>query len=419
MTPNRLLSHLLAALAGTLVPSFARADGVAFQADDTSEWRPAQEDEQIAAIECANGRETLTLAVGLRLDEKQNALWIFPIPAGAKDPKLEIVDQFPQFHGSDPRVSARANTWKFGLALRCMTIVTIPFEFCELMPTLGADPSFSVYADVEKQGLRAELVRADSLEKLAEHLHTNGVELSPARLRSLEPYLGEHWRFVIGWITSRARLRSEFPAALRGDLQKRVPCLRVEFDSAAPFFPLRPSSGLSGDVVGIRVYVRGYYAPTSATGLKLWCRHFVQDGAGYTLVSGYANPAFLVEDLRLGPVQPHGMFIASAINLILLNPIGWAAVFVGFSVLAGAAAGKLAFADARRGIHLGMFHVGSLAAIIMRLRHEQFATPPNADPILYQRVIRRDFAKFFTLVFVALTILLQAGLLFLLPNAPD
>ena len=102
---------LLISLAIALFCPRLHADGGVFKSADTSMFFPASENEQVAFIACADGRELLVLAVNFEVEANESAVWILPVPAPPDRVKAHLVDRFPTLRGFDParRLKARAS----------------------------------------------------------------------------------------------------------------------------------------------------------------------------------------------------------------------------------------------------------------------------------------------------------------------
>lgn len=292
-----LIAFLIAVvLLGVCVPSFG--DGKAFSGRDFSFLRPVLEREQRAVILHRDGVEKMLIAVSIELADEDNALWIFPVPGTTEKVQLDIVDSFPQFRGRDPRKKARGvvtNVVSIALATQ---IYTVPFI---MTPHLGrvADVAVlrlvSIHKEIEKWGIHAEAITAESIRGLESYLKAKDVGIDRSELKAFEDYLSKEYVLVIVWISSREQLLEKFPEYGTGKRisQERWPCLYVEFDTDRAFYPLRPTSTYGAEWIPIHLQVIGYVKPeaNSAFAEKFHIRHYKQE----TLSKG--TPSQLVNDM--------------------------------------------------------------------------------------------------------------------------
>ncbi|HUK81450.1 MAG TPA: DUF2330 domain-containing protein [Verrucomicrobiae bacterium] len=235
---------------------------------DWSQLRPVKEQEQIAAIDHRNGIERMVISVNFEAEDADQALWIFPVPGDASQTKVDVVDAFPRFRGRDPR---EETLQQFG---GCMTIVRatqIYPAFVEMMLVTGLSSRLggvTVQSEVEKWGVHAEVITAESLDALENHLATKKAVVARENLRTIEPYLSKSYSLVVVWIASIEQLNKEFPelAQTARYAFRRQPCLAVEFPTEKGFYPMRPTSVYGTNVVPVRLYVVGYVdADTAAS----------------------------------------------------------------------------------------------------------------------------------------------------------
>ncbi|GAB4337891.1 MAG: hypothetical protein Kow0099_11510 [Candidatus Abyssubacteria bacterium] len=90
-----------------------------------------------------------------------------------------------------------------------------------------------------------------------EYLRGIGAEISNEELQTFGPYLNDQYTLVITRIDSRETLLEEFPEE-ENEMSARRPCVYVEFPTARPFFPLKPTSAYGDEIIPVRLYVTGY-----------------------------------------------------------------------------------------------------------------------------------------------------------------
>jgi len=335
----------LTALAGVLLlPRTARADGKAFRGD----WGamiPIVQDSQHAVIVHGAGVEKLAIAISLSLEEQENALWVFPVPGPPKQVQIDVLDSFPQFSGENPRETAREAVEALISAMR--TSQLYPLLFAVLKPVrmaagaAASQAALEVHEQMEKWGVHAETVTADSVNALAAYLREKKLGIPHGELASFEPYLSSDFVLVLVWVASPAELLSKFPEykGHRRQRGSRWPCLYVEFPTEQAFYPLRPTATYGDVSVPINLCVTGYVRPPAARRPPhdwSW-EHYEQHGLPddcperlaaslpvgklrYTRFYFYGKAAELTQDLWFEPYEPPGMLYAEVV-MHLLRPL--------------------------------------------------------------------------------------------------
>ena len=69
--------------------------------------------------------------------------------------------------------------------------------------TVHATPA--IHTAVDRWGMRAEVVTAESPEGLAQYLREKGGTPDAAKLSAFEPYMSDQYVLVVAWIASRAQ----------------------------------------------------------------------------------------------------------------------------------------------------------------------------------------------------------------------
>ncbi len=423
----------LAAVSALLPPSLA--DGFALKGIDGSRWRPLAENEQVAAIHHRNGVQRMALAVQLELEAAEDrGLWIVPVRGEPSRVRVDLIDEMPRFVGRDPRVQAKNRLDAVFAALRATQIYPMLVEVL-FGPTLyGSAAGVSIRGEVEKWGLRSELLDAESIEALAAHLGEQGVQVEPEALATLAPYMGDGHALIATWIASRESLLAEFPDLKeeRARPQSRRPALYVEFPTPEPFFPLQPTRGYGDEHVPLRLYVLGWVEPDqmpvprgeyqighyemdgpARTPGEFWAGLPAGEPVAYTAMRLDVAAREFTRDLTLRGVEPAGMRYAGAVSRML----GWPALGVGLCmlVLLSVAAGALAgWWSGGRGLagfgaRLGVLNLITLLGmgLVFRSRERLLRVLPTLTDEQAERLRRRYLLRF-TLAFVGLTIAGQA-----------
>jgi hypothetical protein len=318
------------------------ADGVSFKGRDFKSMRPIIQNEQRAVISHQNGYEKMLIAISLNLEDQNSAIWIFPVPGKPEIVKVDVLDLFPRFFGKDPRVEA----YKVLAGIRTLAVLTQIYPvftcFC-LMPALekSREGLAFVHGTVEKWGIHAETVTAESLNALSNYLREKKVGLDPNQLKSFERYLIGDYVLVVVWIDSKEQLTKQFPeyASGRSSSSGRWPCLYVEFPSQKAFYPLIPTSVYGDEEIPIDVITIGYFAQDAKSRLKGEFRpgyykqskkpektplQLIDDlpekNVEYTRFRFYGSAKDLTDDLWLKPSLPPGIAFAEAILKVSDNP---------------------------------------------------------------------------------------------------
>jgi hypothetical protein len=333
-----LVALLIAVIAfGQSDPCFG--DGKAFSGYDFSSLYPILEDEQRAVILHRNGIEKMLIAVSLELEEEDDAVWIFPLPGEPNKVKLDIVDSFPRFWGVDPREEARSLFSSIRDVALFTQIYTVPIIGC-LFSGLGGVAGIdlpTIHAEIDKWGIHAEAVTAESIEGLSNYLKNKKVGIETKELIAFEDYLSEKHVLVIVWISSRKKLLEEFPDYGERDKlhEGRWPCLYVEFVTDRAFYPLRPTSSYGGERIPIYLTVIDYVKLDTTVDFaeKFSTEYYKQETLpegtptelakdlrqseiAYTSIRFEDRAEELTEDLWFAPAEPKGMKYAE--NLLSL-----------------------------------------------------------------------------------------------------
>lgn len=278
-------------------------DGLAFKGTDYHSLRPVLENEQRAVIVHNNGIEKLLIAVSLELESEEKALWIFPVPGSPDKVKIDVVDSFPKFSGENPHKQVRKLINRaFDIALATQ-IYAIPFTFIEVHGGLkyAALESITIHNQVDKWGVHAETISADSMDALEKYLQAKEVKIDRQQIKVFENYLSEKYVLVIAWISSRQELLQKFPEykvekESSWSDKKRWPCLFVEFPSDRTFYPLRPTSSYGNEYTPIHLTIKGMVKPDYPTGSVKYDYHMVRYTSSQMLFTEYYTQKGLPED---------------------------------------------------------------------------------------------------------------------------
>lgn len=194
-----------------LTPAVVRADGKTFGGLDYSALAPVTQGAQRAAIVHRNGYQDMVIAVSLGLQDKEKAVWVFPVPGTPQTVSLDVVDEFPAFWGRDPIVAARAaaSEWTWDLMLPLFGFNVLLKERTSSLAA-GLWGPVEVHGVVNKWGIQAQMLTAPSVEALADHLLNLGTHISAGQLADFKPYLTD-CVLVVVHIASREEVLANFP----------------------------------------------------------------------------------------------------------------------------------------------------------------------------------------------------------------
>ena len=205
--------------------SYAFADGGVFYYDyDTSSWNLQDMDGQACAINYENGLENMILSVNVNNLQGEKAVWIFPVPSKPEDTKIDIVKEFPKFHGYDVEMRANkeiSDTFDLMKISQIFNLNSFYFfnKFIILTQTLGLksasdlDKEIQIHSHIEKTGIITELVTAKNISSLSNYLSKRELQLPDDFDLILDEYIGRDYSFVISWISDVEEFKKSQPIA--------------------------------------------------------------------------------------------------------------------------------------------------------------------------------------------------------------
>ncbi len=250
------------------VPSEVRADGLGIQIESTS-FALQDETAQVAAINYEDGREKLLLAVKLGELTSGSVLWIVPVPARASEVKIDVCQEFPEVRGVDMLKEAELGKRVVGdVALNVAMTQILPGIF---LPNVGrfigaeAPEQVQVYAHVEKEGITAEVVTAETGHALDEYLQERKVAVPSGSIPVIDEYIGKNYSFVVSWIESRPTERKDV-----------TPAIFVEFPTDKLYYPLKLTSAYGNQRIPVQLTILGYVKPNLYPEIERFtkCRYF-------------------------------------------------------------------------------------------------------------------------------------------------
>jgi len=432
---RRVLHHsLFLFLASTALfqcPAFA--DGMLFKGRDRLALSPLRPGEQVAAIIHRDHRQKMVIALRFQLEEQDKALWMFPVPGTPDTTRLELVDSFPRFGGRDIRSDAAFDCYLLMALVRATQFWPVLFEGEAVRFFLKS--GVAVHSEVNKWGIHAETITANSMEDLAAHLREKKAGIPAEHLRSFQPYLSGQHVLVVAWISSEQELLEAFPEYEKQRVPGAVrqPAVYIEFPTERAYYPLRATSAYGDETVGVRLFLAGYMLPDAMPRLagSLQTALYDQESAvqnapkvfsealpsgpfHYTAVSISSAASNFTNDLWFSPakvpasygvarailkVRPTLFFLAAALLLLI----------AALSYVAAGLAGLWRGAPWRTYAYLGFWNLLTVAAMWIAIR---FSGERGEE------ARKKKFLRAFTCIFVLLTVLLD-WMFWLLLGAPQ
>lgn len=427
---TRWVFFVVLACIALLLPSVARGDGMVFAGRDLSALSFMTPNEQVAAIAHRSGRQKMIIVLNFNAEDQDNALWIFPVPGKPSQVKVDVVDSFPRFRGTDPRTRAVRTLHKVMIAARATQFWPFFLDSLAYLTRGGMGADVAIHGEVEKWGIHAETITAKSVSDLTEYLRTKKAGVVAERLTSFQPYLSDGYVLVLVWIASQEQVKKEFPSdfAFQQPGVGRQPALYVEFPTEQAYYPMRPTSAYGETEIRVRLYVVGYVKPRPSDVFENEnprVHFYERDGLPqntpaafgadlasgpfeYTAISLQAPARTFTSDLGFSPTAPLGIGIAHGIEwfgnaLWLFLPL----IVAPLSYLSAGIAGLLAGRHWRNSARLGFWNlltfIGFWVAVSRVHRQEDEAF----------RKSRLLFA--FAIIFPFLTVALEIVLLSLMP----
>jgi hypothetical protein len=245
-------------IAGISGPGQVFADGMAW---DSTSFRPLSVEEQRALIRHNDGVQRMLIALDL---ERKNAVWMFPVPGGPDQVKVDVSDSFPILHGPEVRNLASRNSpvfWWVPLLTQVPNLITpvivIPY-YISYKASQARD--VTTHRAVEKFGVHAEVISAQSPEGLRDYFDRHGLSTSADQLKPFRDYLSARYVMVVAWIASDVeRGTAERQLEERASDRKiGTPCLFVQFPTERAYYPLKPTSGYGQESVQVTLRVLGF-----------------------------------------------------------------------------------------------------------------------------------------------------------------
>lgn len=406
--------------------TLASGDGVSFKSRDWSMLEPVLENNQVAAISHKDGIEKMALAINIDLDDDEQAVWVVPVPGDPSEVKIDILDGFPAFDGSDPTQKARDNIYFMMLLIRATQLYPLAFE-CIFTPIyLSIDRDISRFGEIEKYGVHSEILQASNMNSLNAYLTEQTGTTVAQDFTSLEPYMNESHCLIVTWISSRQEFLKQYPeyGANTSILRRDWPSLFVQFPAERAFYPLRPTRAYGDSKTPFKLYVTGYVKPEGSKPLlnQLKLDYFQRVAIGsdevsaftkglegesipYTRIQYKGAANLFSEDLTFAPAYPFRLRYADIVTKLTASWSFYPLVLLGVVVISYLSAGITGLILYRRWkgfARLGFANLLTIAGL------SNVARIQSGD--IGELLRQKRFAGFpfvFSVVFVILTVLLQ------------
>ncbi|WP_157212062.1 hypothetical protein [Desulfomonile tiedjei] len=253
-----------------LCPALAAADGMAFRYGPASSLEPLRVDEQRAVIAHKDGVQRMFIAINTAADDPAHAaVWIFPVPGSPDRADVDVAAFIPELTGRDVQQEfdeIMELAWWIPLITQ-PHFVPLPF-FAQFaagpmgvrMGRFQGAEGITTHKEIDRWGIHAELITADSVDRLADYLRKKNVPVDQDRLAPFVAYLSDKYSLVVAWISSYEELTKRFPQHSQIRAAKR-PSLYVEFPTEKPFYPMRPTSAYGKNKMEVSLYIVGWVAP--------------------------------------------------------------------------------------------------------------------------------------------------------------
>lgn len=416
-----------------IAPLFVSADGMVIW-PDYDNWRYRDEESQLAFINFEEGIQKMIISVGLK-EDTGSGVWLFPVPANPDKVVIDVVDQFPEWYGSDIFSSAESNLRDIRLALGITQGYPIFFPerhyyqtaSINAIPELGADSLGSmvkqdvvVHEHLEKDGITTEIITAKTSLGLYDYLKNKSLNVAEGSIPVLGNYIGKDFTFVVSWLTENTVVNATSTQEYY-EYNYRYPYYEkankgvfVAFPTDQAYYPLMPTSVYESKVIPTTVFVKGFFDPEIFKDIKPYTEvnyysdnysnktpeifYSNQDSVNplkYTKITINSPSKLLSEDLWIDKGAPARVNYASFIHF---HPvIVFIMIFIILSALIGLIAGLICFKEARRlngfwkFMILGLFNCLTLLGLIIATIFARTKTIKTEDKELFYSLRKKGY----------------------------
>lgn len=303
-----------------------------------SGWSYGKDAAEQSYIHYENGVEKLI--IGLDIQHRDTgAVLVIPVPAKAGMVKADVLDVSPQFNGYDVADEVRENLSNIGKGLAATQIYPIIPIFLQsfslgvgvggAVPIPGAvagdvrgSYGVTVYQHLEKNGMIAEVLSAETSDALYNYLTQKGLTVQKDSIPVFREYIKKDFSFTVAWINP-----SDVNGTARG--------VMMTFPTKEMYYPLKPGSAYAGDGTTKTITIVGHVTPKIYKDIKAVTevRYFYTEGFtgeygtypeeffkpsqnfGFTKITMSPKPSQLTQDLYISTWTPLRIINAQLINL--------------------------------------------------------------------------------------------------------
>ena len=289
----------------------------------------------------------------------------------------------------------------------------------------------SVETHIEKKGMVAEVISAETSQALYDYLASKGVEIERRSIPVLDSYTQDDYVFVVSWLSPGAD--DEEDGSERG--------IFVTFPTPEIYYPLLPTSVYGDKEMSVTIRILGHVTPRIHQEIEphtivhyLTARAYVRpkstpypelqkfyegrdwwEGDGeYTKIRIKAPAELLKEDLWIKDKRPLSVFFALP---AARHPVAFGiflyVISIGIlSALAGGIAGLVCFGKFRKYALVGIANIFTIIGFIMALhftKKEPFFSNERRRMGRSRRFPRSGFAFLFSIFFLLFTSLFRVS----------
>jgi hypothetical protein len=270
---NKYFSIYLAIIFQLVFNMHAQADGKVFIKKSNDSWIVGKELAQRAVINHNDGIQKMDISIDVQTSGK-SGLWLFPVPADAKDIELDVSKGFKVPQGDLYSEIKRQAIESYFQGIGILISGTIfggcgrLFVYRALVSTFFGSESFlddgverklAYHKAFSKLGLESEIVKAYSVDDLFNFFSSRGLEIPDDDREIWNEYHNNGYSFIV----SRFNPSSS-------DIKPQSLSLNVGFPSERAFFPLKPTKTYGQEIIPLEIYVNDFKkisAPDTLTGI--------------------------------------------------------------------------------------------------------------------------------------------------------
>ncbi len=416
-----------------IAPLFVSADGMVIWSDYDN-WRFRDEESQLAFINFEKGIQKMIISVGLK-EDTGSGVWLFPVPAKPEKVVIDVVEQFPDWYGSDIFSAAKSNLGDIRHALGVTQGYPIFFPYrhyyysgsVAAIPELGTNSldgivkqDVVVHEHLEKEGITTEIITAKTSLGLYDYLKNKNLNVAEGSIPVLGNYIGKDFTFVVSWLTENAVPNATSTPEYYYEYdyypyyKKANKGIFVVFPTDQAYYPLMPTSVYESKVIPTTVFVKGFVNPELFKDIELYTAvnyysdnyssktpeifYSNQDSINplkYTKITINSPSKLLSEDLWINQGAPASVDYAA---FVYFHPvILFFIIFVILSALIGLIAGLICFKEARRFngfwkfMILGLFNCLTLLGLIIATIFARTKTIKLEDKELFYALQKKGY----------------------------